>query len=363
MLILKNMRIGIDDRKNAFIALGQKIDKVLNSSSSHGLTAGEEALFLEITDASNKNAWFTPENMRKALEGVRAMLNPTILEKWLAGYSIEEQNKEQGKIIAVIMAGNIPFVGFHDMLCVLLTGHKFLGKLSSQDKYLPAIVKSMLLEVEPRMEEYIVFTESIIKGFDAVIATGSNNSARYFNYYFGRYPHIIRKNRSSMAILSGDESPAELEALSYDIFQYFGMGCRNVSKLMVPKGYKIEQLIASLQRWSFLKDHHKFFNNYEYQKAIILVNKVDCLDIGFCLIVKDDRLVSPLAVLYFDEYDSQEELISYASLHEEEIQCIVAKDLTEEIKTAMVLPGQSQKPMPWDYADGVDTISFLLGIK
>ena len=364
IIFRKFMKIPYSDRKKAFVEVGNKIGKVLTARSFYDLSAGEQALYYEIDDAVSKNPWFTPNNVRRAMEGIRIMLDVSVMDRWLEKYALDHIDKENHeKIIAVIMAGNIPFVGFHDMLCVLLSGHKFLGKLSSQDKYLPAILKRLILEVEPRIEEYIQFSESVIKGFDAVIATGSNNSARYFNYYFGKYPHIIRRNRSSLAILTGEESTGELEALSYDIFQYFGMGCRNVSKLLIPKDYGIEQVIASFLDWSHLKDHYKFFNNYEYQKAVMLVNKTKYIDTGFCLLVKDDRLVSPLAVLYYDEYADKKDVIAYANRHEEEIQCVVSRESFQAIRTAVVPPGESQKPMPWDYADGVDTISFLLSIE
>lgn len=351
------MTLSFSTRKQAFVNAGEKLSRVLQADNSTSLSVAEKALYDEMKLSDTKNPWFTAENVRKAFEGIAHMLNPVVLESWLRGYP--DLDTPNPKTVAVIMAGNIPFVGFHDMMCVLLSGHRFLGKLSSQDKHLPVKFAGLLFEAEPALEKMTIFAESIIKGFDAVIATGSNNTARYFDYYFGKYPHIIRKNRNSLAVLSGKESDKELEGLADDVFQYFGMGCRNVSKIMVPVDFDLVHLIESFHKWEKLKDHSKFYNNYEYQKAIMLVNRIPHLDTGFSLLLKDTSLVSPLSVLHYSRYKSPEEVVGFIDANHERIQCIVAPGDIVQKNANVVLPGQTQFPAPHEYADGVDTLAFL----
>lgn len=352
-------------RKDAFIALGEKLARVLHADTTHGLTAAETGLFEELKMGYQHNPWFTEDNIRSSLQGICFMLGETNMNSWLKKY---EQTKKEGRFspltVAVIMAGNIPLVGFHDMMCVLLSGHRFLGKLSSQDKKLPLFIGQLLTEVDSSLKDYLIFEDEIIKGFDAVIATGSNNSGRYFDYYFGKYPHIIRRNRNSLAILTGNETSDELEALSSDIYSYFGMGCRNVSRIMVPWNYDIAGLLDHFDNWAHLKDHYKFHNNYEYQKAVLLVNNIPHYDNGFSLFREDERLSSPLSVLHYTRYRSLDEASAFVSDHSEEIQCIVASGkivLPGNIST--VKPGNAQMPLPDDYADGIDTMEFLNGLK
>ncbi len=355
------MEWSFEERKQAFVKVGQKLTAVIkNSDEGQSLSPAEKALWEEMKTSADKNAWFTPENVKSAMEGIAAMLTPEALDNWLNAYPALHKKNANPKTIAVIMAGNIPFVGFHDMLCVLLSGHRFLGKLSSQDKKLPVKFGELLFESAPEMGNFVVFSEGIIKEFDAVIATGSNNSARYFEYYFGRYPHIIRKNRNSMAILTGDETPEDLRGLGADIFQYFGMGCRNVSKIMVPGGFDFTPLLDSFSSWENLKNHSKFCNNYEYQKAIFLVNQRPHLDTGFVLLAEDERLVSPLAVVHYEYYTSLNDVESYLTSHFADIQCVVAGKGVNINSVKTLLPVETQKPGPQDYADGVDTLKFLM---
>lgn len=296
------------------------------------------------------------------MKEIQSMLAPEALESWLQAYPKLAERVENPKTVAVIMAGNIPFVGFHDMMCVLLSGHRLLGKLSSQDKHLPLIFAGLLFEAEPEIEDMVIFSDAIINEFDAVIATGTNNSARYFDYYFGKYPHIIRNNRNSLAFLTGEETDEELTALAADVFQYFGMGCRNVSKIMVPQGFDFTRLLDNFKHWNHLKDHSKYFNNYEYHKAIFLVNQKPHFDNGFCLLTEDERLVSPLAVLHYEYYSSTEAAVEYIHTHYYSLQCIVSSDTMQISGFSTVRFGQTQKPRPQDYADGVDTLSFLLNL-
>jgi hypothetical protein len=240
----------------------------------------------------------------------------------------------------------------------LASGNKALIKLSSQDKLLTPYILNKLVEIEPAFAEQFEFIERL-KDFDAVIATGSNNTSRYFDYYFSKVPNIIRKNRNSIAVLNGTESKEELHALGNDIFDYFGLGCRNVSKVFAPKGYKFDTFFESIEDFKSIADHHKYNNNYDYNKSIFLVNMDKHLDNGFLLVKEDERFASPLAVLYYEEYESitalDEKLVEQA----DQIQCIVSN---ESLSIETLRFGQSQCPALWDYADGVDTMGFLRGL-
>ncbi|ADR21118.1 acyl-CoA reductase [Marivirga tractuosa] len=299
--------------------------------------------------ATAHNNWFTRENVVHAVKALGNMLDADKLEKWVSDYDLAENSDKK---VAIIMAGNIPLVGFHDFLSVLISGHKVLGKLSSQDPYLLKEVVKLLLEIEPDFENKIELTQETISGFDGVIATGSNNSARYFEQYFGKYPNIIRKNRSSVAVLTGKETEEEIQALGKDIFQYYGLGCRNVSKLLVPEGFDFSPFIKVLEDFKWVADHHKWVNNYDYNKSIYLVNDEPHLDSGFFLMKEDEALVSPISVLFYEFYKSDEELEEKLSKQKEQIQCVVQQG-------AEIEPGKAQQPELWDYADGVDTLQFL----
>jgi hypothetical protein len=261
------------------------------------------------------------------------------------------------------MAGNIPLVGFHDMLCVLISGNRLLGKLSGQDTRLPVIIAEMLIEIEPDFSDFIVMTNETISGFDAVIATGSNNTSRYFEYYFGKYPHIIRKNRSSIAVLNGNETKESLELLAHDVFQYFGLGCRNVSKIFAPKDFNISKLPENWQYYEKLNRHSKYMNNYDYQKAIMLVNRIPHLDNGFALLTENPSLSSPLSVIHYEYYDDISLLQKQITQLGDQLQCIstTMENLTEEVP--LVKPGRTQMPDPSDYADGVDTLNFFFSLQ
>jgi hypothetical protein len=292
-----------------------------------------------------------------AVHAIAVMLHKRDLEKWLENESGNPEIKMHS--IGLILAGNIPIVGFHDILCVLASGHKALIKLSSQDqKFIPYILNK-LIEIEPAFQLQISYIDRL-KDFDAVIATGSNNTSRYFDYYFSKVPHIIRKNRNSVAILNGEESKEDLKALGHDIFDYFGLGCRNVSKLYVPKDYVFEEFFESIEEFKSVADHHKYNNNYDYNKSIFLVNLDKHLDNGFILLKEDSRFVSPLAVLYYEEYHNIEQLGSELIKNEDLIQCIVSNS---KLPLSTVPFGQSQCPGLFDYADGVDTMKFLRELK
>ncbi len=353
------MSINLTERITSFAELGVRIKKVLKSANTTDLSISEIALFDAIKNASLHNPWFTEENCRHAMAGLAFLLEKQKIENWLNSYNINEK-KSNPKTIAVVMAGNIPAVGFHDFLCVLISGNKILAKLSSQDDILIKAISEVLMEINNEWKAYIKFEEKIIKGFDAVIATGSNNTGRYFDYYFGKYPNIIRKNRNSMAVLSGKENDAEIEGLGEDIFRYFGLGCRNVSQILIPETYRIEALLPFFESWSFIGNHHKWANNYDYNKSIFLVNKVEHLDNGFAIFKPDYKLHSPVSVLNFHKYKTIEEVKTLINSEANSIQCI-SSNIEIGLDNISTVPlGKTQTPELWDYADRIDTMDLVL---
>jgi hypothetical protein len=257
------------------------------------------------------------------------------------------------------MAGNIPMAGFHDLFCILLAGHRFLGKLSSEDTWLLPAVAEILFFVNPGFKNLISFTKEKLSGFDAVIATGSNNSYRYFEYYFGKYPHILRKNRNGIAILTGNETSDDLSALVDDIFLYFGKGCRSVSKIYIPEDFRLESLSLPFQKYQHIINHHKYLNNYNYHKAIFLLEKIPFIDLGNSLLTKNAGAASPVSVIYYEHYQDSILLIDKLKDFEDQLQCVVSidKDVTGSVR-----PGRSQFPSLSDWADGIDTMDFLLNL-
>lgn len=306
-----------------------------------------------IESASHGNGWFTIDEVKRSLSSLTIMLNKADLELWFQKIKLSTNPKKVG----LILAGNIPLVGFHDVLCVLATGNIAVIKMSSSDdKLLPALLKQ-LVSFEPKLAEQITYAERL-KDFDAIIATGSNNTARYFEYYFGKVPNIIRKNRNSVAVLSGDETKEEIENLGHDIFDYFGLGCRNVSKIYVPKGYELKNFFEPLEKHQPIINHFKYNNNYDYNKSIYLVNGVKHYDNGFLLVKEDENFVSPLAVLFYEEYETISNVEEKLKIQTEQIQCVVS-NLDLKINKEKIGFGGSQSPKLWNYADDVNTIDFL----
>lgn len=343
------------NRIRAFAQLGDIFKKYLEEDSS--LPPAFRQVLQEATEKSEvHNPWFTNENIRLALGSLAKVLQAESLEKWLAPYDLQSLKPKR---VAVISAGNIPLVGFHDMLCVLITGHHLIMKLSGKDEHLPKAIAKILCEINHGFKSKITFTEDKLTDFDAVIATGSNNTGRYFEYYFGKYPHIIRKNRNSVAVLTGKESTKELELLAGDIFEYFGLGCRNVSKLYLPLGYEIPNMLGAFEKYNQVINHHKYANNYDYNRAVYLVNRIPHYDTGFVLLKEDPSLSSPLGVVHYSWYSDISRLANELETLADQIQCIVG----ENIRLNTVPFGKSQSPELWDYADGVDTIDFLQHLK
>lgn len=315
---------------------------------------GNPELQEQLSRAEQQNSWFTQDNLLFCLQHWATQLTADNLNNWLEPYDISPNN--DSKNIGVVMAGNIPLVGFHDFFCVLCAGHKIQAKLSSNDTILLPYLTTKLIEFEPSLRNQIQFVDRKMEGFDAVIATGSNNTSRYFEYYFGKKPNIIRKNRNAIAVLTGNETTEELFALGNDIFRYFGLGCRNVSKLYVPEDYDFDVFFTAIFDHKDIVNQHKYANNYDYNKAVYLMSEFKILDNGFLILKEDESFASPIASLFFERYSDLDALKLNVEEKQDEIQCIVSKDFdTNEIPF-----GQTQLPNLKDYADGVDTMDFLL---
>lgn len=321
----------LSERIDAFTELGN----VLHSIEE----ADKNILYRQ---ANNHNAWFTPKQCDLALKGILKFLVKEKLDSWVTRYNLSLSVPRK---VGVVMAGNIPLVGFHDLLCVLVCGHRLAAKLSSQDQVLMGYVVEQLIKIEPRFSEQVSFVERL-NDAEAVIATGSDNTARYFEFYFRNIPHIIRKNRSSIALINGLETDEQLIALGNDVFSYFGLGCRNVSKLFVPAGYDFVRLLGLWETYQDVFNHHKYANNYEYNKSILLVNRTPHLDNGFLLLTENTALVSPISVVYYEA--------GVPDLNSDKIQCIVGD--------GHVPFGKTQEPELTDYADNVDTLKFLTAL-
>ena len=349
----------IQKRVSAFVKLGNFLSQFSRDGIQQNKAIEHNDLFFDgfihqLKIAEENNSWFTKENILFALESWSNALTAEHLEKWIS----ETKQAQEEKTVAIVMAGNIPLVGFHDFLAVLISGHAVLVKQSSNDKHLLPFLAKYLEYAEDSFKKKIVFTESKLTDFDAVIATGSNNTSRYFEHYFKNKPNIIRKNRNSVAIITGNETEQDFENLSEDVFRYFGLGCRSVSKLFVPKGYQFDSFFKGMYNKQDYINNTKYINNYDYNKAVYLMSEFDILENGFLMIKEDASYSSPIATLFYEYYEDEIELRSKLENEKDAIQCIVAHGFSShEIKF-----GQTQYPQLWDYADGVNTLEFLAEI-
>lgn len=342
----------IDSRISAIYDLGQfflfitenEVHKTENLAKFNYL---KEEFLSKLKSAEFQNPWFTQENLIYCLEHWGKILTTEKLNNWLSNYSYTKNPKRVG----IIMAGNIPLVGFHDLISVLLSGHLAMVKASSKDDVLMDFVINYLKNADEDLEKSIQKVERLQQA-DAVIATGSNNTARYFEYYFKEIPHIIRKNRTSVAILTGKESEEDLKNLGGDIFRYFGLGCRNVTKLYLPKDFNTDLIFEAFYDWNLIINHTKYSNNYDYNRAIYLMEQQPFLDNNFVILKESKELHSPIGVIHYEFYEDLNKVKRGLAENEEKIQCIVGNGF--EVKF-----GETQKPSLTDYADGVDTIRFL----
>jgi hypothetical protein len=354
----------LENRIEAFARLGHFLRQFEISDSNVQETNRLNSKFFNrfesaIQETNLHNPWFIEKFVRQAVTGIGRSLEKFKLQKWIEQYPELKSTKK--KISAgVVMAGNIPMVGFHDFLSVLISGNRFTGKLSSKDNILLPLLADVLMEIYPRFRDSIQFTDQHISGYDVIIATGSGNTARYFDYYFGSCPNIIRKNRNSVAVLDGSETEQEIQLLGDDIFRYFGLGCRSVSKLYIPDGYDFNLFFNAIEPFAFIIDHQKYANNYKYNRSILLMNQIIHEDNDFVLLKEDESIPSPVSVLHFQYYNRYELLKPHFEENRDIIQCIVSGSPDFNA----IPPGKAQDPDVWEYADNIDTIAFLLsGIR
>lgn len=349
--------MNIEQRIEAFVLLGDYLRAMsgeTNSDVPEGLEKHVEETNRLIEEVHFYNGWFTKTEVQRALKGIVAFLDREKLNKWVSSYP---EIKSPVKV-GLILAGNIPLVGFHDVLSVLISGHTAVIKPSSDDDKLIPHLLEVLQDIDPGFRERILIGEQV-KGIDAVIATGSNNTHRYFEYYFGAYPHIFRRSKTSIAVLSGNESEEELKLLGDDIFSYYGLGCRNVSKLFIPQEFDLDRFFGAVYGFKDVIEHKKYANNYDYHKAIYLMNKENLIENGFLLMRETEELFSPVGTIFYERYHSDEELGSRLKMIKDDIQCVVSgRDQREEVPF-----GKAQYPELNDYADDVDTMSFLTSLS
>lgn len=351
----------LTERKEAFVVLGQFMGQFAHETPTPSPEVPKNDMFFDgmlhqLKLAQEANTWFTKGNLAFTFKNWAEALSIDSINHWLDRYTVP--NDCSHKQVAIVMAGNIPLVGFHDLLSVLLSGHRVLVKNASKDKHLLPWLAKYLEVVQPEFKGRITFTDEKPESFDAIIATGSGNTARYFEYYFGKYPHIIRKNRNSVAVLTGNESEEQLAALGEDIFRYFGLGCRNVSKLFVPKDYDFDLLFKAVYDWGHLMENKKYMNNYDYNKAVYMMSLFPITENGFLMLREEQSYASPIATLFYEYYEDISQIKERLHRDEAQVQCIVADGfLADEVAF-----GQTQSPKLWDYADQVDTMEFLLKI-
>ncbi|MBE8720414.1 acyl-CoA reductase [Sphingobacterium pedocola] len=313
----------------------------------------DESSLQSIQQVHYKNPWYTEEYVLKQFQSLGQQLAEEKLNKWLLAYPDINSSKRVG----LILAGNLPLVGFHDILSVLISGFVAQIKVSSDDAGLTSMVLDRLTQIEPLFVDKIDLVDKL-SGYDLIIATGSNNSARYFEYYFSSKPNIIRKNRNSIALLTGEEREEDLRKVGYDIFDYFGLGCRSVSKIFIPSGYPISTFFEAIEHFHPSKEHFKYNNNYDYNKSIYLINGEKHFDNGFLLLKEDKNIASPLAVVFYEEYDHVNDAVAIINNSKERVQCVVTEG-TFELEVPVFPLGSSQCPALDDYADGVNTLDFL----
>lgn len=339
------------------IALRERVANLIQLGT-HLNNLNENEIIQIFNQAENENPWFTQENISKAIKAIRdEFLNQKSLQLLIDAYKLDDNISP--KRIGLILAGNIPLVGFHDVLCCYLTGHISLIKYSDKDKTLMQFIIKKLIEININNGFYFNQVTKL-EDYDAAIVTGSNSTAKHFEFYFKHVPHIIRKNRNSIAVIAGNETDMELQALGNDVFSYFGLGCRNVSMLFVPKDYDITRLFVVFDNFKDIIFHNKYKNNYDYNVALMLLNKEKFLHNDMLILCESDQIISRIGSLHYQKYENINSLTEWINDHNDEIQCIVSNTHIDGIATIPF--GNSQCPSILTYADGVDTVQFLLSI-
>jgi hypothetical protein len=342
----------LEKRLEAFQSLSNKVSSLILNWESH-LDEEPDPILKTVRDQVNINPWFTEQQVIRAMKEWVILLDSEKLADWVS----DLREDSGGKIIALIPAGNIPLVGFHDVLSVLISGHSLLLRPSTDDPDLIPLFLLMLQQIEPSFKEKIRIADGKLSAFDAVIATGSNNSARYFDYYFGKYPHIIRKNRTSIAVLTGEENEEEIQGLADDIMAYFGLGCRSVTKVYVPRNYDLDNIFKALYVYRGYLNCKPFADNYDYHRSLWMMNNIEFLENGFMLLREESSIHSPVSALHYEYYDDISSVANQLKDQEEEIQVVISK--SEGVFPRQAMPGQGQQPRLDDYADGVNTLDFL----
>lgn len=338
----------IKERINALVELGDWV-----------LTRPDE---LELAKLKSKrdNRWFDLYHQQKALNAIATqLLDGSALKNWVSSYDLPVR---QPKNVGLILAGNIPAVGFHDVLTVYLSGHKAKVKLSEKDQHLIPALISKFKNLDATHKPQIEFVEKL-KNIDAVIATGSNNSVRYFNHYFGHLPNVIRGNRNSLAVLDSDVTDMELKALGNDVFDYYGLGCRSVSQILIPENFNENRILDAWEEFAYVIDNEKYENNFKYNYAMFMLNREQFKTNNFVILKESDELISRISCLHLKRYKDIEQVKDYLKQKRENIQVCVSNFELEKVDIPVVKPGQSQQPGPADYADGVDTLKFLKSLS
>ena len=347
------MNNNLKERIKSFHDLGILFQENFSNKKRKTFPKWDLILNRKLKQANLYNSWFTPSNLKLSLKNWGNILKKKILENWLSNYKFKIRNH---KTIAIIMAGNIPIVGFHDLVCSMLLNFKCLIKLSSDDKILIPFIVNFLEFRNPNFKSRITFQVNTLKNFDAVIATGSDNSHKYFEFYFKNYPNLLRKTRHSIAVLNGHETEQDLSLLSNDIFNYFGLGCRSVSKVFIPEGYNLDLIFNACYKHKNVINHDKYANNFDYNKAVYLMNQEKFFENGFIILKEDSKLGSPVGCLYYQYYNDIKDVYKIIEEDREKIQCVVINDKNN------VAFGSTQCPKLDDYADNIDTLDFLLKI-
>ena len=343
--------LSLNQRIQVLADLGERIQFELNHSPYN------EAFENLLNKVNQRNPWFTKESVVQSLSVWANLLESNNLNHFISRYETVLFEKKNDKVVLLILAGNIPLVGLHDVICSFLSGSKSMIKVSSKDALLLSYLIEQIKTINSTASDYFEISESKAQGFTHVIATGSNNSARYFDHYFSKFPNIIRKNRSSLAIITQGTTDTELEYLANDVFQYFGLGCRNVTQLCVPHSFDFDRLKNAFNSYATIINHNKYANNYDYHKAIALMNGDPFIDFEFILLQNKSMLKSPLGVLHYNFYENVTEVDSYIQEHRADIQCVVSSESTSFNEVNF---GQTQQPKLWDFADQIDTLQFLL---